>query len=289
MQEKIPDITFNHTKGVSGFEIMSLGELARRSEKVVDHKPYQPHRINFYVMLYVVEGSGYHTVDFHHISLQKGSLVFIAPNQVHAFDQHRDYEGYMCLFTESFLNKESVHLTDRYMVDNLYFRDITKALVLQDKSMEDFFHLLQKEFYAMHVSGKSGVVTSLLRSILIKSAESMQENAVENESSELFDAFKKTLLENYAEIRSAEEYAALLKVSPKHLNLTCKRLTGQTTKAFIDRFMIVESKRYLVSSTLAIKEIATKMGYWEVSNFVKFFKKHTGFTPKGFRDLQLMM
>jgi AraC-like DNA-binding protein len=289
MEKKIPDIKFNKSKGVSGFEIMSLSELNRRAQKTLDHKPHHPHRINFYMMLYVIEGSGHHSVDFHSIFLKKGTLIFIAPGQVHCFEKQREYEGYMCLFTEDFLAKESLQLSDRYMIDNLYLRDITKALVLEDKSMEDFFHLLQKEFFAMHVTQKTGVVSSLLRSILVKSINHFDEDNVENSSSELFFIFKKTLLDNYKDIHNAEEYATLLKVSPKHLNLTCKRLTGLTTKAFIDRFMIVETKRYLTSSTLPIKEIATKMGYWEVSNFVKFFKKHTNMTPKAFRDLQHIM
>ena len=286
MQTTIPNIRFNHARYANGFEIMSLSELSRR-EKNLTHALHHPHRVQFYQMIYIVEGEGHHTVDFHLINVKKGSLIFIAPNQVQVFEKGRSYEGYVCLFTEEFLLKASWQLADRYMVDHLYFRDITQALVLEDRSMEAFFDLLQKEFFTLHVKGHSGVVTSLLRSIFIKSAMVLGNTMPDNESSELFDAFKKLLLQNFSDIHQAEDYAALLKVSPKHLNLTCKRLTHQTTKVFIDRFMIMEAKRYLASSTLPIKEIATKMGYWEVSNFVKFFKKHAGMTPKAFRDLHL--
>lgn len=288
MQTNIPDIEFNHSRSINGFEVMKISELSKK-EKVLENKLHTPHRLKFYQILYVLDGEGTHTVDFHLISLAKGKLVFVAPNQVHAFEEYRTYEGYICLFTEDFLIRESLQLMDRYIIDNLYFKDITKALVLEDSSMEAFFYLLQKEFFKMNSTGKAGVVTSLLRSILIKSSDQLQTNISDNESSALFNSFKKALMKRYSDIHYAEDYASLLKVSPKHLNITCKKMTTLTTKAFIDKFMIIEAKRYLTSSTAPIKDIATKMGYLEVNNFSKFFKKHTGQTPKTFRDLQLLM
>lgn len=287
MQKNIPDIKFNHAKGASGFEVMSLKNLFKRGE-TLSHKLHQPHRLKFYQMMYVSQGEGYHTVDFHSFPIKKGNLIFTSISQVQAFAKQCSYDGYVCIFTEEFLNREFLQIVDRYMVDHIYYRDITKALVLEDSSMEAYFELIQKEFVAMVASQKTGIVTSLLHSILLKSKEHFLDKTPDGESSELFDAFKKILITKYSQMRNAEEYAAILKVSPKHLNLTCKRLTGLTTKVFIDRFIILEIKRYLASSTLPIKDIASKMGYFEVSNFVKFFKKHTKLTPKSFRDSQIL-
>lgn len=285
MQKKIPDISFNHLQGASGFEIMRLSELFQR-EKFISHKLHQPHRLNFYQMIYVTKGTGSHTVDFYTFDISMGSLIFISPSQVQAFEEHRSYEGYICLFTEAFINREFASIVDRYIIDHLYFQDIAKALLLQDKSMEDFFTLLHKEFFAMSANQKNGVVVSLLRSILIKSKEHFLDTTLNGERSELFNGFKKLLLAKHSEIHDAQEYASILKVSTLHLNLACKHFTNLTTKAFINRFIILESKRQLVSSTIPIKELSTKMGFLEVTNFVKFFKKHTQQTPKAFRDTQ---
>jgi hypothetical protein len=79
MQNKIPDISFNHLQGASGFEIMRLSELFKR-EKFISHKLHQPHRLKFYQMIYITKGTGAHTVDFYtfnisHKILGEGNFV----------------------------------------------------------------------------------------------------------------------------------------------------------------------------------------------------------------------
>jgi len=46
---------------------------------------------------------------------------------------------------------------------------------------------------------------------------------------------------------------------------------------------MLEIKRAIMSTNNSLKEIAYEMGFEEVTNFTKFFKKHTGLTPKVFK------
>ncbi len=287
MNEQIPNINFNHNCCTRDFKVMKLDEFFSQEE--ILHEIYNPHRLKFFQMVFITDGEGKHMVDLHSVPLQKGILFFSSPGQVQAYDSAHSYSGYICIFTEEFLNREFLQIADRHIIDYLYFQDITEALVLEDSSLEVYFELLLKEFVASTVTLQEGVVASLLNCILHKSKEHFSDTLLDTKNSELFNTFKKTLLAEFKELHNAEEYANILKVTPKHLNVICKQITGFTTKAFIDRFRIVEVKRYLASSTLPIKEIATNMGYWEVSNFVKFFKKHTGLTPKAFRDSLLLL
>lgn len=284
MQEKIPDINFDYSRCTKGFKVMKLEEFFMQEEQI--NEIYKPHRLEFFQMIFISEGEGYHMVDFDSISLRKGSLIFTAPNQVQSFESKHSYDGYICFFSEQFLNREFLLITDKFIIDNLYFRDITKALFFEDKSLEVYFELFLKEYVYSILSGKESICVSLLNCILQKSKENFVDIPIDNKSSELFNSFKKILRTQYKDLHNAQEYALVLKVTPKHLNLICKKITGLTTKAFIDQFNIIEIKRYLASTTLPIKEISVNMGYWEVSNFVKFFKKHTGETPKAFRVLQ---
>ena len=73
-------------------------------------------------------------------------------------------------------------------------------------------------------------------------------------------------------------------VSYKFLNDVVKHLTGKTAKTFIDEFVILEIKRYLVSTSLSIKEIAFKTGFEEPANMAKFFKKNSQLTPLKYRQ-----
>ena len=69
----------------------------------------------------------------------------------------------------------------------------------------------------------------------------------------------------------------------KHLNIVCKEVINKTAKQYIDEFVILEAKRNLVNSTIKSTELAYLMGFEESTNFVKYFKKHTGFTPNHFK------
>lgn len=286
MKEEIPNIDFNHERCTRDFKVMKLKDFFKQDYVLAEI--YKPHRLKFFQMIFITDGEVNHMVDFHSITLKKGSLSFSSPGQVQAFDELGTYDGYICIFTEAFLNREFLQIANRHIIDHLYFQNITKALVLEDDSLDIYFELLLKEFIESTVNLKEGVVASLVNCILHKSKEHFPDTTKDIKKSELFNSFKKTLMSEFTQLHNAEEYANILKVTPKHLNVICKQITGMTTKAFIDKFKIVEVKRYLASSTLPIKEISTNMGYWEVSNFVKFFKKHTGFTPKTFRDAQVL-
>jgi AraC-like DNA-binding protein len=84
--------------------------------------------------------------------------------------------------------------------------------------------------------------------------------------------------------RDAKFYAALLNISYRHLNNLCKEFTQKTAKSVIDGFVILEAKRKLFQPDLPIKEISYSMGFDEPTNFVKYFKSHTGVSPKTFRS-----
>jgi AraC-like DNA-binding protein len=46
---------------------------------------------------------------------------------------------------------------------------------------------------------------------------------------------------------------------------------------------LIEAKRYLLHTDNTINEIAEILLFSDASNFVKYFKKNTGFTPAQFR------
>lgn len=286
MKEQIPNINFSKERCTRDFKVMTLDEFFSQEE--ILNEIYTPHRLKFFQMIFINQGDGNHMVDFHSIPLKEGTLFFSSPGQVQCFEKECNYHGYICIFTEDFLNREFLKVADRHIIDNLYFKNITNALTLEDKTLQTYFELLLKEFKASMLTLEESVISSLLNCILQKSKEHFNDTVQDNKNSEFFNSFKKSLMSQFRDVHTAEEYAQILRITPKHLNVICKEITGTTTKAFIDKFKIVETKRYLASSTLPIKEIASNMGYYEVTNFTKFFKKHTGLTPKAFRDFQIL-
>lgn len=98
-----------------------------------------------------------------------------------------------------------------------------------------------------------------------------------------FGQFKKNLGKQITSTRSVKDYAEMLGISTKHLNTICKAVSGSTTKQYIDTFMIIEIKRLLATSDNSVQELSYAFGFEEPTNFVKYFKKHSGLSPSQFK------
>jgi len=79
------------------------------------------------------------------------------------------------------------------------------------------------------------------------------------------------------------DFANLLHIHPVHLSNTIKEVTGKSACDLFEHRLVVLAKEMIATSSLSIGEIARQLTY-DPSNFVKFFKKFTGTTPKKYRD-----
>ena len=59
--------------------------------------------------------------------------------------------------------------------------------------------------------------------------------------------------------------------------------SGISPKQYISLSKITEAKRLLVSTSLNTSEIANSVGYKNVLDFYKFFKRETGYTPTQYK------
>jgi len=95
--------------------------------------------------------------------------------------------------------------------------------------------------------------------------------------------FKKLLDDNFITQKRVSFYCQELNISPKRLNKTTSKIFGKTPKNIIDDRVLLESKRLLAHTGESIKEISFSLGFEELTNFIKYFKKHTNKTPVEFR------
>ena len=99
----------------------------------------------------------------------------------------------------------------------------------------------------------------------------------------LLQSFRKLTDKNFATMRLPKDYAALLYITPNHLNAFCNDMLGMPAGEVIRERVILEAKRLLVNLELTITVIAAQLNFADNSYFTKFFKKYTGQTPEDFR------
>ena len=100
----------------------------------------------------------------------------------------------------------------------------------------------------------------------------------------LTEKFLSLVQQHFKRERFLDFYADQLDVSTKHLSRTVKEATGFSAVDWIDRFVILEAKVLLKATTMSIQQISDELNFNSQSFFGKYFKKHTGHSPKDFRN-----
>lgn len=290
MTHDLPKIAFKSNIELD-IEVMTFAETYNKLCLSSTHDPFSSHRILFHLILIVTKKTYSHVVDFKSYTLVEGSSIFIAKNQIHHFTKEiKNTDGYCIIFNSSFIDKSHFLLSSLNL--NRLFNYHIEVPVIHQREMESdnlisIAESLRNEFTFSNDFAKSEILSNLLHVLLLKAERTKEKQSVKDinlQWLEIFTSFKDMLEIEYPNTRSSKDYASVLFISYKFLNDIVKVLTGKTVKAFIDDYVTIEIKRYLVTTSLSIKEISYKTGFEEPANMVKFFRKNTSFTPLKFRQ-----
>ncbi|WP_222942362.1 helix-turn-helix domain-containing protein [Arenibacter arenosicollis] len=100
---------------------------------------------------------------------------------------------------------------------------------------------------------------------------------------EKLEKFLELLEGNITQYKQVSQYADLLHLSVYQLNAITKALLNKNASQLINEYSILEAKRNLLATVNQVSQIAYHLGYEDVSYFIRFFKKHTGYTPDAYR------
>lgn len=85
---------------------------------------------------------------------------------------------------------------------------------------------------------------------------------------------------------SLNSLASIFGVNPSYLSSLFKKETGVTLTEYVNKKRVERAKELLLSTNLQIQNISQRCGILDVNYFTKTFKKHTGLTPKKYRENQ---
>lgn len=92
--------------------------------------------------------------------------------------------------------------------------------------------------------------------------------------------------DNYHNPLSLTELAAVAGITPQHLCQSFKAITSHTVTEYINLSRIRKSKELIIQyQEMQIKEIATLVGFQDVSYFCAIFRKQVNLSPLEFRNL----
>jgi len=188
----------------------------------------------------------------------------------------------------TFLNK-SVFETFLRVRENPVVHFTAHEIELMSKYYE--LALFKMEHPEVGNSNSKESMHSILRAYVLDMIDIVNSNfgeidngiSILRQSDRIFHKFVLALANSNGVQRSVKQYADELCVSPKYLTSICRKQEGKTASELIAINTVSHIKQMLLYSSLSIKEIATELGFENLSFFGKYVKKHLGASPNNYR------
>jgi AraC family transcriptional regulator, transcriptional activator of pobA len=254
----------------------------------------KPHIHSYYQIIWFKSGEGKHFVDFQEYDILKSTMLFIAKNQVHYFDEKTDYQGIMIHFNETFLvqNDSKTDFFLKYSIFNCPFQQPSFGIGSGiELILNTYISQITEELRGNDSFGKEELLRAYLKSFLIQIQRRKNEAGKHGKDMGFQNDEKRAQLirfvnmvdENYNKGLTVSQYADLLFVSSRTLSDLTGQLLNKTPSFMIQERIILEAKRLLLHTGLNVNQICYRLGFDDASYFVKYFKKHTGTAPTEFR------
>jgi AraC family transcriptional activator of pobA len=247
-----------------------------------------PHKHTFYHLVYFTKGSGYHFIDFVKFPVAAGQIYFMIPGQVHTWQFEGEVDGYIINFSDNFFGEFLNN--PRYIEQFSFFSGNALEQVMDVSDFDrprlvQFFEDILKEDKSKLAKNDDMIRAIILQLFLhLGRYQSTLENSQQRTGNTLMlHQFKKLIDIHFKEKKLPKEYAAMLYVTPNHLNALTKDVAGKPAGELIRDRILLEVKRLLVNAQLTIAEIAAELNFEDNSYFSRFFKKYEGVSPEDFR------
>jgi AraC-like DNA-binding protein len=272
--------TNHEAEFAEGFSIRSIEALLDGKEMVQD-----VHRHDFFLILVLIKGNGLHEIDFIPYDVNDYSIFLLRPGQVHKLILKEECKGYLIQFkTEYFFaqNKLSHQLLRKASSKNLCQLNVERF-----KKLDSILSYILLE-YQDKQEGFNEVIKAQLGIFFIELIRHRQNTDTSNDTSSLYqqdrlEKFLGLLEDNIIKYKQVSQYADLLNLTVYQLNAIIKKSLEKNASELINEYIILEAKRNLLATSNQISQIAYDLGYEDVSYFIRFFKKHTGYSPESFR------
>ena len=285
MKEKISDL-FN--RALSGKTISRLNnDFVLIENPEMDGSVEFPFKSNTVISIVVRSGSMACVVDMavHRIDMQ-GMFIILPSQIVEKISFSDDFDGYCLLLSSAFL--ANMPMTNKIpLLANIKNHGFYAMDRQAFSALENYFKMAQGVL--QNPNGyKHEILTHLTIAYFYGLGSYIHETAAGSSLSSRYDQITNRFLELVRENchihRDMGFYAGILCLSAKHVNLAVKSVTGENAMKWIERYTILNAKSMLKTSLLSVSEISDRLNFPAVSDFGKYFKKHTGYSPREFRN-----
>lgn len=253
-----------------------------------DNDVFFPHCHEFYEIFITVSGTVTHFINGVTEKLPEGSLVFIRPNDIHAYiydSPQSNKTAYINLtFTCETVKLLFDYLSDTFPSDHLLSCDMPPMLKLNNIEKKRLLNQIG-ELNIVNWQDKNALklrMRAILADIFVRyfsnSADYSQE-AIPSWLSQVLSSMEQP--DNF--IIGIGKMVDLSKKSREHLSRCLKKYCGVTPSEYINELRLNYASNLLIRTNTSILEICFACGFQSASYFYKTFKNKYFLSPNEFR------
>jgi AraC family transcriptional activator of pobA len=250
-----------------------------------------PSRSVTHIFTYLTEGEAYMKVGYDTYKIYKDQMLIVPAGQVFSFEQYDESKfnkGFICVFHEDILLGKlfKPKLFKDFEFLQVWGNPRIDLGAEKSKYAVQILHRLHDEFKSnglLHIDIIQAQFIALLCEV--NAAYQPLSNSKQASSVTLTNKFKELLAKHIHTKHLVTDYAALLNVTPNHLNKVVKSITEKSPTKWIDKTLVLEAKVLLYQTELSINEVANEIGIEDQSYFSRLFKKYEQITPLQFRKM----
>lgn len=239
-----------------------------------------------------ISGSCVVCINYNKYEMNRHDLIMINPYTTsHLENVSNDFEGYILSVEKNYF-EEIVFNNIPELVNILNFIHRNKVLHLNH---EDFDFLARsydytgaclkqkkQKFFKSIVLHQLTTITLGIFSML--PMEQISNKQIKSRQDDIVERFLMTLKKNFHHEHRVDFYAEAQYVTSKYLSTVVKKATGETVSNWINKFITMEAKMQLKSTSKTVQQIAIGLNFPNQSFFGKYFKKNTNQTPSQYRN-----
>jgi AraC-like DNA-binding protein len=255
-----------------------------------------PYSLNYFEISLCIGYDVKIAINNHIVTAKENNLVFVAPHQivdwqpsdVNQFPSENSI-SFMLIFKPEFLPfiKDAYDVYKQFPYFNFNSLPIFH---LSEELKQQFLNSFQTIYneYKNNKEDSSAFIQNYLNLLLLRAKRELTFNneftPYKTRAEEITYNFENLLKQTAHKHQSIGYYAEQLNISPVYLSECVKKTTNKTAKIIIDEYFVMEAKSILMHSNKSISEVAFELGFYDSSNFVKYFKKRTGITPRKYKN-----
>ena len=241
-----------------------------------------------YEMLLITNGRDSACINKRSYSLKAGDLIFISRLERHIYlIEEEPYCRYVVSLSGSLILSyiKDTKLASIFIQRPKGFSHAIQLPSCTYQRVLPFFQQLAEE-YSLQEAFYSVKSAALFLIILIELYRTNPNYFPMRSHTEISDAVlsaQRCVNDYYMKKLTLQEIAESNFVSRHALSLAFKDIVGITFKEYLILFRLTEAKKLLLTTDLSISQISEAVGYENVNNFLRIFKKREKITPLQYR------